>query len=152
MDYVEFLLMLCSLPLLFGMAATKVVTRRLVTDVDGDVRDRGESSVTITDPGDHNVYVEVDNGQTDKEVAIVFTHTRVKYYELLSDRDVTIETNAVDASGGDTIVLKAGAWVIWDEKDPHTKLFTAAVTKWYVTNASGAAALIIGRVIEDATP
>lgn len=99
--------------------------------------------------------VEIDetvaNGQTDKLVTFSLDVSQIKAFELYSDVAVTVETNAVDHSGGNQIVLVAGLPYRWCSDDYNTFLLTVDVTKLYITNASGSTANITIRALYDPT-
>ena len=69
-----------------------------------------------------------------------------------SDYAVTLETNAVDATGGNTIVLVANEPYLWWDGSVIVNLITLDVTTLYITNASGSEAAVKIRVLQDATP
>jgi hypothetical protein len=72
---------------------------------------------------------------------------------IKSTQDVTIETNADDATGGNTLTLKADEPYIWWTAAPFTNVLTADIaTNVFVTNASGAAATVTMEFILDTTP
>lgn len=89
---------------------------------------------------------------TDILVNIAFPVANVKSFYIVSDKDLTLETNN-SAAPINTIALKANVpyhWVAADSYD--TFKLTADVTKFYFTNASGALATVRCRVIYDPTP
>ena len=94
----------------------------------------------------------VADGQTDQVIQISIDVSAVKAFILISDQAVTIETNAVDATGGNTIVLVANKPYIFVVNDYVAFLLTLDVTVFYVTNASGSTATISCQGIYDATP
>ncbi len=76
----------------------------------------------------------------------------VKSLFLLSDQDVSFETNATDHTGGNIIALKANIPYVWHTNAYASFLLTLDVTAIYITNASGSSANIKLRAVVDATP
>jgi hypothetical protein len=80
----------------------------------------------------------------------------VSELELLyikSTQDVTLETNAADATGGNTLTLKANEPYVWWLGAPWANVITAdIVTNVFITNASGATATVTFEAILDTTP
>jgi hypothetical protein len=96
----------------------------------------------------------VANGQTDFEITCptVDVSACVLVY-IKSTQDVTLETNAADATGGNTLTLKANQPYVWWTAAPFTNVLTADIaTNVFVTNASGAAATVTFEAILDTTP
>lgn len=108
-------------------------------------------ATTVTASAMAAVNESVATGQTDKLINIAYTYANIVGYFILSDATVTLETNATNAAGGDTITLTANLPKVF-YTGFGTNLFTADVTKWYITNASGGTATITARVLYDATP
>lgn len=77
---------------------------------------------------------------TDTLVNLVLDVSQVKSIIILSDRDITIETNATNAAGGNTLALKAGIPYRWYQNQYNTMVFTTDVARAYITNASGGSA------------
>ena len=72
---------------------------------------------------------------------------------ILSTQDVLLETNAIDATGGDTLTLKANEPYIWWTAAPFVNMLVEdIVTNVFITNASGAAATVTMEFILDTTP
>lgn len=113
------------------------------------------NSVTLT-PSDENlntVTAEVANGQTDKLVSFGGVDvSQVVAFFIKSTAAVTIETNANDATGGDTLVLPANTPYIWYTGKEDDFVFTNDIERLYVTNASGSAATITIVSVQDSTP
>jgi hypothetical protein len=89
---------------------------------------------------------------TDTLVNIAVDVSAVKLCFIWSDRAITIETNATDASGGNTLTLVANVPYVWTTDSYNTFKLTADVTKMYVTNASGGSAQLVVKITQDATP
>lgn len=108
---------------------------------------------TITADNVLSYSLSVPTATTDQQVLIAVTLAAMKAYYIVSDKAITIETNATDATGGDTIVLVANQPIMWTTGSPAmTKHFTQNITTMYITNASGATATIEIRFARDATP
>ena len=93
----------------------------------------------------------VATGETDYELAFDLDVSLCKSFYLESDQDVTVETNAIDATGGNTIALRANEPYIWHANSYETAfLLTLDVTVMYITNASGETATIYCVALFDA--
>lgn len=109
--------------------------------VDQDVEASAEADLTIPD------------GTTDQEVQISFPNdTKLKALHLQSDQDVDIKSNDT-ASPDDSFTLPGGKPSSYVEGDLHNHPFqTAAVSKLFVSNSSGAEAKVKIRAGYDSTP
>lgn len=87
----------------------------------------------------------------DKQVLLNVESTAIKAMYLVSDQDVTLETNSA-SSPIDTIALKANVPLIWTEDDDFDCPISADVTMLYITNAGSTEANVSIVVGEDATP
>jgi len=94
----------------------------------------------------------VADSTTDGEIALTLDVSEVEAFFLVSDQNITLETNAIDATGGNTIALLAGEPYTWFSTDKAAFLLTEDVTTTYWTNASGAAATVYCVALYDATP
>lgn len=115
----------------------------------------GESitkSVTVTADGEHNVDVTVNAATTDKQVDIALDVSEIQSLYISSDKDITIETNAVNAAGGNTLTVGADEPMVWYAGCGLTNPLTADVTVMYITNAGASAATVKIRILEDVTP
>lgn len=110
-------------------------------------------TVANTADAEDNRSLSIAAATTDKEVDIDIVHTRLVQAFFLSTQDLTIETNATDAAGGDTITLKANV-PVWYSTSGGTSgdPFSADVTKMYITNAGATAAQLDIRILYDSTP
>ena len=95
--------------------------------------------------------IPVPDSSTDLEVSIAIDVSLLSNLYLASDQDVTIETNN-PTTPDDTISLKADVPLIWNADAYFTNPLTTDVTKFYITNSSGAAATVVIEVLEDSTP
>ena len=104
-----------------------------------------ESNVTLE--------VAVPDSTTDKEVVVAIDVSQLVSIVMVSDQDLTIETNDGDTPD-DTIALAANVPYVWNADQygyADTKL-TVDVTALYLTNASGAAATFRAEILQDPTP
>lgn len=111
-----------------------------------------QNTPAATDGSLVSVTVSVATGETDKAVAFALDVGQCRSFYMVSDQDVTIETNAVDAAGGNTLALKANIPYVWYTNKYDTFKFTADIAVMYVTNSSGSTAAIKIRALYDATP
>lgn len=81
-------------------------------------------------------------GLTDAPLLWTLDVSQVQSIIILSDQDIKIETNAVDATGGNTLNLKANVPYIWTTDSYDTFKLTEDVEIAYITNASGATATL----------
>lgn len=88
---------------------------------------------------------------TDTPLAIALDVSQAKSVFILSDRDITIETNATNAAGGNTLALKANIPYVWITNKYHSLVFTSDITIAYVTNASGGVARLEIEILFDPT-
>lgn len=108
-------------------------------------------SITLTGSRFIEIDEEIAANQTDKQVAIAFTYADLVYIYLVADQDCTVETNATDATGGQTITLKANKPLVWYKDSGITNPISANVTRFYVTNTTAISSLYCA-VLNDATP
>ena len=114
-------------------------------------------SQTITETGSACVTVEetVATAETDKQILIPSIDiSSLKFIYISSSVDVLLETNAIDATGGDALSLIAGEPYVWHVSSLDAKKLTAdiGVNGAYITNVSGSSAEINMIFITDATP
>jgi hypothetical protein len=114
-------------------------------------------SDTITKSSTGRVSFEesVANGQTDFQIncPTVDVSACVMLY-IKSTQDVTLETNSgTPGEGVDSLTLKANEPYIWWTGAPFTNVLdTDITTNVFITNASGAAAVVTFEAILDTTP
>ncbi len=94
----------------------------------------------------------VADSTTDFEVGFELDVSAVRSFYLNSSQDVLLETNAIDATGGNAINLLADIPYIWHLTSYDSFLLTLDVTVLYFTNASGAIATIDCVALYDASP
>lgn len=94
---------------------------------------------------------DVPDSSTDLEIAFVLDVSEVKAIYIVSDQDLTLETN----NGGspvDTLSLVADEPVVWHSTSLHSNPFSTDITALFATNASGSAAVLQIEVLYDPTP
>lgn len=116
------------------------------------IRDESLSRTsTYSASGKVEISETVADGQTNKQITCALDVSAVKSFFLVSDQDVTFETNSGSAPD-DTIALKAGIPYEWNTDSYDAFQLGTDVTAIFITNASGATATIELRAIQDATP
>ena len=95
--------------------------------------------------------VAVPDSSTDLLVNLAVDLSQLKSLFMLSDQDMTVETNS-GAAPDDTISLKAGVPYIWNADAPQSNPFTVDVTKLYLTTGVVGASTLNIEVLQDATP
>lgn len=94
----------------------------------------------------------IADSETDKQVTANIDVSALKSLYILSDQDMTLETNS-GSTPDDTIALKANKPVVWESSSGYfSNPLTADVTALFFTNASGSAANLKIRTLEDPTP
>lgn len=105
--------------------------------------------------GEVNITETVADSITDKEVALVLDVSEIKSIYIVSDQDLTLETNNAGAPV-DTIALLAGVPYIWNTDSypsaSEPPELNADITALFLTNASGSTATFELRCIVDVTP
>lgn len=98
--------------------------------------------------------IDVPDQTTDKQVNIAIDYSKLVNLFLVSDQDVTLETNnpGPEPAPDDTISLKANVVLNWNADSYFDCPLTEDVTAIYITNASGAAAIVKMEVLQDSTP
>jgi len=102
---------------------------------------------------DTSVEVEVAGTTTDKEVLLSIDISQLTSLIMVSDQDLTVETNSASVPD-DTITLAANVPYVWNADlygQASTKL-TADVTALYLTNAGATAATFKCEILYDPTP
>jgi len=107
--------------------------------------------ITITADGEANLEVAVADESTDLAINIAIDYSALKSLYIVSDQDLTVETND-GTTPDDTLTLLAGKPIVWFEGCGFTNPLSADVTALYATNASGADATLTIKTLQDATP
>ena len=94
---------------------------------------------------------QITTGTTDGEVLFALEFANCTMFYLVSDQDVTFETND-GAAADDTIALLADIPYVWHTNSYDTFLITAdIITNVFITNVSGETASIYCVALFDAT-
>lgn len=93
----------------------------------------------------------VADSATDDELAFNLDVSACKSFWIVSDQDVTVETND-GSTPDDTLNLLANKPYMWNEDSYDSFLLGTDVTALFVTNSSGASARIQAEALTDATP
>lgn len=120
------------------MAGT--LEHRVTTSVRTNAGTVSSNAYTLT--GDHEWVYEIEDKSvdTDTQVDMVIDVSTIQSLCIEATTAMTLETNATDATGGNTISLTANQAVVWNTQIQST-LGTACpltldVTTLYVTNAA----------------
>ena len=108
-------------------------------------------SNTYTGSQKISVVEAIADSVTDGQINVAVDFSAVKSFLLVSDQDVTIETND-GTTPDDTLSLLAGVPYIWNTDSYDTFLITVDITAIFVTNVSGETANILLEALVDATP
>lgn len=114
----------------------------------------GGESISIVNTLTSGSKISIDESMpvaTDTPLAITLDVSQAKSVYILSDQDITIETNATNAAGGNTLALKANIPYVWYTNKYHSLVFTNDITIAYVTNASSGAARLQIEILFDPT-
>lgn len=112
--------------------AIRHTTRIQWTSPNGGLELAGVISESADAEQNRQLAIEAAN---DQEFDLDFLKDDLKSIFMLADQDMTIETNAADASGGQEISLVAGVPFWWAVSTGAANPITADVTKIYVTAA-----------------
>jgi len=107
--------------------------------------------ITVTADSEANYELAVADESTDLAANVAIDFSAVKLLYIVSDQDLTIETND-GSSPDDTLTLVANKPLVWFEDCGYTNPLSADVTAVYLTNASGTDATLNIKVLQDATP
>ena len=113
-----------------------------------------QTTITKSSTGRVQAEETVATGQTEFKIhlpTIDISETVLIY--ILSTQDVTLDTNAADPGGTDTLELKANEPYIWWKYAPFVNMITAdIITGIFIANDSGVTATVTFEAIMDATP
>ncbi len=118
----------------------------------GDGASALKNSHSIDAQGFQEIEVPIGALATDTEIALVVDVSQVTFFWMFCDGAVQIETNAVNAAGGQTIQLGASKNFIWESGSGIANPLTLDITKIFVTNAVNTARTLKIRYKYDATP
>lgn len=128
-----------------------MATHKLTLAVEGSGVSRTHD-ISNTDGGVALIDGEtVATAETDKEITLALDVSACSSFYLVSDQDVTFETN--DGSSPDnSISLLANVPYVWHENSYDSFLLDTDVTSVFITNASGSTATIYCVALFDVTP
>lgn len=127
------------------MSFSHVISQNVGGDASGLTRSKSYTGSSETDLSE-----SISVG-TDTPLVVAIDVSAVKSFYVVSDRQVTLETNNASAPTN-TLTLKAGVPYLWNTDSYDTFKLTGDVTIIYVTNASGGTAQLEFRILQDATP
>jgi len=128
------------------MAFTHTV-RQTWTSPNGSVELQG--SVSETANAERNAQLAIAGTTADQQFDLDVLFAKLKSVFLLSTIDLTIETNATDATGGNTIELVANVPFYWCNSSGLACPFTANVTTMYVTPGGSVAGTLDIKILVD---
>lgn len=110
--------------------------------------------VSVTGDANEGLDVTIAGLATDTLVNVAFTQAGLKSIYIVTDQDLSLETNATNHASGDIIALSANKPLQWYTGGPVplTTWFNFDVTKFYFTNAGATAANVTIRILRDSTP
>ncbi len=94
-----------------------------------------QSTQTISGDVEANFLVDVPPSST-VQVDLAVTVADIQSGYIVSDKDLTVNTNAANAAGGQSIVLVANIPFLWNTAKGGSNPFTPNITKFYCINAS----------------
>lgn len=115
--------------------------------IDGITRSQAS---TITADKRTTIHTAIANAVTDGLHELAVDVSQVKAVFILSDQDITLETNS-GGSPANTLALKANVPYVWFTNKPQALVFTSDITALYITNASGSEANLIMEFLVDPT-
>lgn len=107
--------------------------------------------VTLQSDAEDNREIAVASDATDFEVAWVVDVTQVVGIYMVAGSALTLETNADDATGGQTITLAADKPFVWYAGCGLTNPLTPDIDSLFVTNTGGTATTLYIRLLIDST-
>lgn len=131
-------------------------TATIQTTISGNTDTNYSKSFQVSGGGRIAINEPIPDGQTDMEVAFELDVSQAKSFMLLSDQDVTVETND-GTTPANTFNLAAGVPFIWPATEGQSFMDTEAgavstdITALFVTNASGETANFRADCIYDPT-
>ncbi len=112
--------------------------------------------ISVTADGEVNADISVPLSSTDLHVVLPVDVSALALLVLSCDKNLQIETNAVNHAGGDILHLSANEPLIWTSTGGLTCPLTLDVTAWYLTREGGDAAVGTGtlkiRTLQDVSP
>jgi len=93
----------------------------------------------------------IPDSSSDLEVAFTLDVSEIQAIYIVSDQNMTLETNS-GAAPDDTISLVAGVPYVWHTGSYFVNKLTTDITALFMTNSSGSAARLQIEVVFDPTP
>ena len=120
------------------MAGT--LEHRVTTSVRTNAGTVSSNAYTLTGDHEYNYEIEDKTVGTETQVDMVIDVSTIESLCIEATTAMTLETNATNAAGGDTITLTANQAVVWNTRIESTLgtacPLTTDVTTLYVTNAA----------------
>lgn len=113
----------------------------------------GNLSAAVAKTGSGRISVDesIATGASDTQIAFMLDFSEIEVLYILSDQDITLETNS-GAAPDDTFSLLANEPLVWWSTCLHSCPITVDITALFVTNASGSTARLRVEALYDATP
>lgn len=127
------------------MSVSFGITEKIV--VDGYTPITTTTTLTADKRESYNLSVQIANDQLH---ALTLDVSQVKAILILSDQDLTLETNN-SGTPTNTLALKANVPYVWYTNKPQALVFTSDITSLYVTNASASVASLKIEILVDPT-
>ncbi|OHB82795.1 MAG: hypothetical protein A2V98_25885 [Planctomycetes bacterium RBG_16_64_12] len=93
----------------------------------------------------------IPDESTDLLVNYALDVSAIQAIHIQSDQDITVKTNSSSVPD-ETLALVAGVAYVWTTDSYFANVLETDITKFYVTNASGAAANLVIEAVVDPTP
>lgn len=105
---------------------------------------------TFTGDGRLSIEASVATGEENFEIDCVLDVSELSSLYIVSDQDVTFETND-GAAPPETIALLADVPYIWTSSSYHTNLLETDITALFISNTSGETAIVNIEFLYDCT-
>lgn len=116
------------------------LTHRVSTSVRTNAGTVSTEAYTLTGDHEYNYEIQDKTTGTDTQVDMVIDVSTIQSLVISTSVDMLLETNATNASGGNSLSLLAGKALVWNTQIEDTLgtacPLTADVTTLYVTNAT----------------
>lgn len=108
-------------------------------------------TVSKSADGESNRELAIAATTADQQFDLDFMFAKLKSIFLLSTVDTLLETNAINAAGGNAITLKANVPLFWTDDCGLANPFTANVTTLYVSPSASVTSTLHIRLLIDTT-
>lgn len=130
------------------MAFTHIITQKITPNSGNPI----EKAITLTGGSESNLSESIPDSSTDLQVTFELDVSQVKALFIMSDQNITIETNN-GTTPDDTLNLVANEPVVWYTGSLLTNpIGTDITTDIFVTNSSGSTATLTIYALTDPTP